>query len=207
MKKLILSAVAVMAFGFANAQDVKFGLKGGFNLSNISGDTEGLNFKSKAGFNVGGFAEIKLSDEFAIQPEILYSTQGAKVKNQEVELPSGTYTTDVNFNLSYINIPVMFKYYVAEQFNIQAGPQIGFLTSAKMKAKVDGFNGSSETDAKEFFESLDFGLNLGAGYDFTDHFSADIRYNLGLANIAKTQDGDDSKLHNGVFSLSVGYKF
>ncbi|WP_431242864.1 porin family protein [Flavobacterium sp. P21] len=208
MKKIILSALAVMAFGLANAQDVKFGVKGGLNLSNFSGDTEGVDLKSKAGFHVGGFAEIKLSDKFAIQPELLYSTQGPKAVNQMGEDENGiTYTGDVCFNLSYINVPVMFKYYVAEKFNIEAGPQIGFLTSAKMKTTIDGFNGSNEMDVKDIFESIDFGLNLGAGYDFTDHFSADIRYNLGLANIAKTEDGDDSKLHNGVFSLSVGYKF
>lgn len=207
MKKLILSAVAIMAFGFANAQDVKFGLKGGLNISNFSGDTEGVDLKSKAGFNVGGFVEIKLSDKFAIQPEILYSTQGPKAVNQEGELNGNTYTGDVCFNLSYINVPVMFKYYVAEKFNIEAGPQIGFLTSAKTKTTIDGFNGSNELDVKDIFESIDFGLNLGAGYDFTNHFSAGLRYNLGLANIAKTEDGDDTKLHNGVFSLSVGYKF
>ncbi|MEN2414851.1 porin family protein [Flavobacterium mesophilum] len=207
MKKIILSAVAVMAFGFANAQEVKYGVKGGLNLSNFSGDTEGVNLKSKAGFNVGGFVEIKLSDKFAIQPELLYSTQGAKADNQQEEIGDVIYTADVCFNLSYINVPVMFKYYVADKFNVEAGPQIGFLTSAKTKTTVEGFSGSNEMDVKDAFESIDFGLNFGAGYDFTDHFNAGLRYNLGLANIAKTDAGDDTKLHNGVFSLSVGYKF
>jgi opacity protein-like surface antigen len=207
MKRIILTVMTVMAFGFANAQDVKFGAKGGLNISNFSGDTDGLDLKSRVGFNVGGFVEIKLSDKLTIQPELLYSTQGAKADNAEVELNNAVYTADVEFNLSYINIPVMFKYYVAEKFNIEAGPQIGFLTSAKTKTSVVGFNGSNEQDVKDIFESIDFGLNLGAGYDFTEHFSAGVRYNLGLSNIAKTEDGDDSKLHNGVFSLSIGYKF
>jgi len=207
MKRVILSAIAVMAFGFANAQEVKFGVKGGLNLSNFSGDTDGLDLKSRTGFHVGGFVEIKLSDKLAIQPELLYSTQGAKADNFEIELEDQFYTSDVKFNLSYINIPVMFKYYVAEKFNIEAGPQIGFLTSAKTETTVQGFNGSNEQDVKDIFESIDFGLNLGAGYDFTEHFSAGARYNLGLANIAKTESGDDSTLNNGVFSLSVGYKF
>lgn len=207
MKKIILSAIAIMAFVFANAQEVKFGVKGGLNISDFSGDTEGIDLKSKAGFNVGGFVEIKLSDKFAIQPELLYSTQGPKAVNQIGEMNGVTYNGDVCFNLSYINVPVMFKYYVAEKFNIEAGPQIGFLTSAKTKTTIDGWDGSNELDVKDIFESIDFGLNLGAGYDFTDHFSAGVRYNLGLANIAKTESGDDSKLHNNVFSLSVGYKF
>jgi hypothetical protein len=50
-------------------------------------------------------------------------------------------------------------------------------------------------------------LNLGAGYDFTEKLSAGLRYNFGLSNIAKTEDGDNIEIKNGVFSLSVGYKF
>lgn len=207
MKKVILSAIAVMAFGMANAQDVKFGLKGGLNVSNFSGDTEGIDFKSRFGFNAGGFVEIKFSEKFALQPEVLYSTQGAKVDNFNLDVDDvGTVNADVAFNLAYINIPVMFKYFAAEKFSLEAGPQIGFLVSAETKTKVDGY-GSSKVDIKDNFESIDFGLNLGAGYDFTENFSAGVRYNLGLANIAKTEEGDDSKLHNGAFSLSVGYKF
>ncbi|OWU88423.1 hypothetical protein APR43_23025 [Flavobacterium sp. NLM] len=207
MKKVILSAIAVMAFGMANAQDVKFGLKGGLNVSNFSGDTEGIDFKSRFGFNAGGFVEIKFSEKFALQPEVLYSTQGAKVDNFNLDVDGiGTVNADVAFNLAYINVPVMFKYFAAEKFSLEAGPQIGFLVSAETKTKVDGY-GSSKVDIKDNFESIDFGLNLGAGYDFTENFSAGVRYNLGLANIAKTEEGDDSKVHNGVFSLSVGYKF
>lgn len=207
MKKIILSAVAVMAFAFANAQEVKYGIKGSVNLSNFSGDTDGLDLQSKVGFNAGGFVEIKLSDKFGIQPEILFSTQGTKAKAEGVEIEGNFYNGEVCFNLSYINVPVMFKYYAVDKLNIEVGPQIGFLTSAKTKTTVDGFNGSNEMDVKDNFESIDFGLNFGAGYDFTDHFSAGLRYNLGLANIAKTEAGDDTKIHNSVFSLSVGYKF
>ncbi|MEZ0129910.1 porin family protein [Flavobacterium sp. LBUM151] len=132
----------------------------------------------------------------------------AKFENIGAEVDSGGfYTGDITFKLSYINVPVMFKYYVAEKFNIEAGPQIGFLTSAKTTTKLDGFSGEHDMDVKDMFESIDFGLNLGAGYNFTEHFSVGARYNLGLSNIAKTESGDNTKLHNSVFSLSVGYKF
>ncbi|WP_264534891.1 porin family protein [Flavobacterium sp. N1736] len=205
MKRIILSAIAIMAFGFTNAQETKFGLKGGLNISNFSGDTEGIDFKSRIGFNIGAFVEIKLSDKFAIQPEVLYSTQGATA-DDFADFETGI-TGDVAFKLNYINIPVMFKYYVAEKFNIEAGPQIGFLTSAKTTTTLNGYSGEHDMDVKDSFESVDFGLNLGAAYDFTEHFSAGLRYNLGLANTAKTEPGDDSKVHNGVFSVNVGYKF
>ena len=210
MKNLFLAAVAVMTFGFVNAQEVKFGVKGSLSLSNFTGDTNGFDWKSKVGFNAGGFVEIKFSEKFALQPEVLYSLQGAKIKEEETYNGDYYYYNDQKFNLSYINIPVMFKYYVIDKLNIEAGPQIGFLVSAKSKFEtIEGFDKySGKEDVKNSFKSVDFGLNFGAGYDFTENISAGVRYNLGMSNIAKTEEGqDDFKVHNNAFSLSVAYKF
>lgn len=200
MKKIILTVAAVCAFGFASAQESKFGIKGGMNLANFSGDVE--DNSTKVGFNVGGFVEIKISEKFSVQPELLFSTQGAQSKYTE-----DTIKFKEELNLSYINIPVMAKFYVADKFSLEAGPQIGFLVSAKAKAEVtDGINSSSEEgDVKDGFKSTDFGFNLGTGYDFTDNLSAGVRYNLGLSNILK--DSGSTKLQNTVFSVSVAYKF
>jgi opacity protein-like surface antigen len=200
MKKIILSAIAVMTFAFTNAQEIKFGVKGGINLATLTGDVDDIS--SKVGFHVGGFAEFKLSEKFAIQPELLFSTQGAKFKES-----GDDFSSEDKLNLSYINLPVMVKFYVVPKFSVEAGPQIGFLVSAKEKyeVKTDGEKTSSSEDAKDYYKSIDFGVNFGAGYDFTKNISAGLRYNLGLSNIAKY--GDDSKVKNSVFSLSVGYKF
>ncbi len=198
MKKVILTAVAVFAFGFANAQDVKFGVKGGLNIATFSGDVK--DNSSIVGFHVGGFTEIKVSEKFSVQPELLYSTQGSKFERY-----FNSIKTDVQYKLAYLNLPVMAKYYVASKFSLEAGPQIGFLTSAK--AVVTALGATADGDVKEQFKSIDFGVNFGAGYDFTENISAGLRYNLGLSNIAKTPEGNDSKLGNNVFSLSLGYKF
>ncbi|KIA99210.1 hypothetical protein OA93_06155 [Flavobacterium sp. KMS] len=202
MKKITLSIVAVLAFGFANAQEVKFGVKGGINLSTLTGDVEDAS--SKVGFQVGGFAEIKLTEKFSVQPEVLYSLQGAKSEGSEFG-----YTSKSTLNLSYLNIPVMAKYYVAEKFSLEAGPQIGFLLSAKddTKVTVDGESSSEKINVKDDYKSIDFGVNFGAGYDFTENLSAGLRYNLGLSNIAETVEGENYKVKNSVFSLSVAYKF
>lgn len=188
MKKVMLTAVAVMAFGLSNAQDVKFGAKAGLNMSNFGGDVE--NNKMKAGFQVGGFAEIKISEKFAVQPELVFSNLGAKF-----DLDGVTATE----NLNYIAIPVMAKYFVADKFSIEAGPQIGFLMSAKIKAEGES------VDVKDEFNSTDFGLNVGVGYDITENIGVGLRYTAGLSNIAK--DSGDFKANNSNIALSVGYKF
>lgn len=201
MKKNMLTAVAVIVFAFSNAQQTKFGVKGGINLATIAGDIE--NTSSKVGFHVGGFAEFKLSDKFSIQPEVLYSTQGTKEKGNDYGSSGEVSEIELNYKFAYLNIPILAKYYVAEKFSLEAGPQIGFVVSAKGEYTQAGR--SEEGDIKKDYETIDFGLDFGAGYDFTENISVGLRYNLGLTNLLKY--ADDSKMHNSVFSLSVGYKF
>lgn len=201
MKRFILSVIAIMAFIITNAQDVKYGIKGGLNVSNFSNSDEDLT--SKTGLNIGGFAEIKIWDDFFIQPELLYSGQGAIVENVHTE----GHTGDIRFNLAYINVPVMFKYQIFQNFSIGAGPQIGFLASAKSKTKIDGFDRSYKMDVKDFFKPIDFGFNFGASCDFTENVSFEARYNFGRANIAKGEGWDNTKIYNGVLSCTLAYKF
>jgi hypothetical protein len=207
MKKIIVSVVALLVFSFTNAQKATFGIKGGLNVANqsYSGDAS-PSPTSLIGVNIGAFVDFKIADKLYFQPEVLYSTQGSKF-NLTVPNPNDGiyYATENTFKLSYINIPVMLKYYAAEKFSLEAGPQIGFLVDSKLQVNVLGQSVLQEAD--DVFETLDFGFNLGAGYDITKKFSAGVRYNIGLANIAKTEPGDNSKIKNNVFSISLGYKF
>lgn len=192
MKRIILAAIAVMAFGFTNAQQTRFGVKGGLNISTlVGGDVEDT--KSLVGFHVGGFAEIKIFDKFFIQPELLYSAQGTKV--------DGPLGADADLKLNYLNIPVLAKYYIVDKFSVEAGPQLGILLSAK----ADG------TDFKDYTRSVDFGFNIGAGYNFTDNLSVGLRYTIGLSpitdkDIDNTEDYYDSA-KNSNLALSLAYKF
>lgn len=190
MKKIILSAIAIMAFAFSNAQETRFGVKGGLNISTLTGDVS--DNKSLIGFHVGGFAEIKVIERLAIQPELLYSTQGSKFKYGAPDV-----------KMDYINIPVLAKFYITKQFTVEAGPQIGFLVSAKQRG-YDNF--------KDDLKSVDLGFNFGAGYNFTDNLSAGIRYTVGISNIDDTEfdnveDYYDYSIRNGNLALSLAYKF
>lgn len=174
MKKIILSAIAVMAFGFANAQDIKFGVKGGLSNTNFGGDVEGTD--AKTSFYIGGLVDFSVSEKFHIQPELLYSNEGA----------------DDDLGVSYLRLPVMAKYYVAEGFSLQAGPELAF--------KI----GTEEDEVDEAIKSLDFGLGFGAGYELTNGLFFDARYNLGLANISEFDGGE---IKNTGFQIGLGYRF
>ena len=190
MKKLmLLAAVAVFGFSNVNAQEVKFGAKAGVNFASIGGDdTDGQ--KSRTSFHVGGVAEIGISDTFAVQPELLYSSVGTKFDEGDGEI-----------KLDYISLPIMAKYKVAEGFSLEAGPQIGFLLSAKAEG------GGESVDVKDFVKGLDLGVGVGAGYTLDSGLNFAARYSLGLSNINDGEGSDDFKNQNNVFQISVGYFF
>lgn len=202
MKKLVLAAVAVLAIGnsaFAQ-QEVKFGPKAGVNFSSLSGNDDANSLTS---FHVGAVAEIKFNEKFSIQPEVLYSAQGNKY---ETSSSLGSYKATQN--LDYINIPIMAKYYVAEGFSIEAGPQVGFLTKAQLKQEgnlAGVVNGESTTDNKANYNSLDYGVNFGLAYDLPTGLFFNARYNLGLVDVIKDNNGDAIK--NNVIQVGLGYKF
>jgi len=189
MKKVLLVTVAtVLGLANLNAQEIKFGAKAGLNFSTISGDnTRELDIGITTDFNFGVLAEIPISEKFSFQPELMYSGQGYAGKG------SGEIVV-----LNYLNIPLMGKYYLTKGFSLEAGPQIGFLLSAKDK--------DADTDVKGAFNTVDFGVNFGVGYKFDNGLNFGARYNLGLSDINNV-DGSSNKNKNGVFQLSVGYFF
>ena len=188
MKKIILSFLFVAGFAAANAQQVMFGLKAGLNVSTFSGsDNNGA--KSIAGFHAGGLVNIPVSGGFSVQPELLYSGQGAKAS-------SDGYT--ITQTLNYLNIPVLAKYTFTGGFSVETGPQIGFLLSAK--GKVNGVS----ADNKELFKSSDFAWGFGVEYTSSANIGGSIRYTYGLNKIEKTDPG---KVYNSVFQIGIHYMF
>lgn len=199
MKKLVLSTVllfiGVLSF---QAQNIKIGPKAGVNLATLDGDIDDA--KIKTGFHIGAMAEIGLSDKFAIQPELLYSTQGTTQEYSSLD-----FDVKNTWKLDYLNLPIIGKYYVAEGFSVELGPQVGFLLHSKIKAEAGGE--SEEDDIKEYLKNVDFGLNAGLGYRLGNGISFGARYNLGLSNINDSENADDHKLKHGVIQISIGYFF
>ncbi|MDO7171824.1 porin family protein [Mariniflexile sp. AS56] len=184
MKKVLLVvAIAVLGLANVNAQEIKFGAKGGLNFATISGDnTEAT--EPVTAFNFGLVAEIPINEKFSFQPELMYSGQGY------------SFDSDALVALNYLNMPLMGKYYVTKGLSVEAGPQIGFLLSAE----------KDNTDLKDSFNTLDFGVNFGLAYKLDNGLNFGARYNLGLSDINNI-DGFTDKNKNGVLQLSVGYFF
>ena len=194
--KRVLVLIAVMAFmSSLSFAQLKYGVKVGGNISKVRITEGGMkySFDSKVGLLAGGFARYALSDLVAIQPELLFIQYGHHV-NRDIE---GEPVNETLY-LNYLALPVMVKYYLGD-FNLQAGPQLGFLINAKTTS-----NGESE-DTIDDWRSMDLILNLGLGYELEMGLGFDVRYGFSLSNIAENL-GDDTAKNNG-FQISASYAF
>lgn len=196
IKKVWIACVAIAIVGTVNAQDialveaanakdVKIGVKLGVNIASLNGSNAN-NLDSRAGLIIGVAAEIPFTEKFSIQPELLYSEQGAQQKDNFM------------YELNYVLLPIMAKYYIGKGFSVEAGPQFSFLLKDELASLEQ--NNSSEVNTAA--ENFDLGLNLGLGYQFKSGIFFQTRYNLGL--VAVTEDPD---IKNGVFQMTLGFQF
>ena len=186
MKKTFF-ALTLIAFcaGGALAQGISGGLKAGVNFSNqiYSGGGFSASADARTGFHAGGYLNLGFTENFSLQPELIYNSLGSKLG-------------DTDFKTDYVSIPVMLKYNPAAIFNIHAGPQFGFLMSAK----------SGDEDAKEGLKGMDLGIGIGIGADLPMGLGVTARYVLGLSNIGDDEAMGDVTVKNTAVQISLSYK-
>ncbi len=238
MKKLFLGmAVAAGSLMFAQEveiisvqpmnvkEPVRFGIKGAATATQFS--EQQLNAKNqKLGFNAGVFVNVPLSKKFALQPEVLYNQMGAKSVVSDTEVTTGSTTVrtknDFTTSLNYISVPVMLQMKPADNFYIEAGPEVSYFVDGKNKGEqtvatttsgttVTQTQSSSETINKDDIKKFNLGFGLGLGYYFTPNLGINARYVNSLTHIANNSDAvNDAQKNvntNRGFQLGLNYKF
>lgn len=188
----LLFVSGLLLAGFAvHAQDIRWGVKAGANFSNINAENTDADWGSRTGFHGGLLAHIHLNKTWAIQPEVVYSMQGAKstVAGEETQ----------TINLNYLNVPVLVQYMFNNGFRLQTGPQVGFLMNAN--SKIGTGDHVTNTD---LYNKTDFSWAFGAGYLSNIGLGVDARYNLGLTDTYKP---GGLKETNSVFQVGLFYMF
>lgn len=204
MKKTMIALVCMlMAAGTAMAQKtITFGPKVGINYTHQWG--ENINDESALNYQAGVFMEYRLNNKFAIAPEVVFATHKRPKWEWHDSWLSEEPTRDVTTTsqVNYINIPVMFKYYATPSLSIDLGPQFGFKVYGKSTDKWKNSSGNWKEKHDIGVRSLDFGLGLGATYNFNEKVFVQVRYTLGLVPL---YHGTNAR--NGNAQLSVGYRF
>lgn len=185
MKKLLVLPLMIWGMGLC-AQQFQLGLKGGLNISNFANASfNNVDQKALLGFHGGAFMSLYFGEHFAIQPEAVFSSQGAKLKRAGQE---------DNFRLHYLNVPVLLKYRFNGGFYLEAGPQFGFLLSESVP----------ENSVESFAKNLDLAFDAGLGYHSPAGFGVGGRYIAGMSKVGNFDEGDlNPDFRNGVIQLFV----
>ena len=210
-KKFLTSAfLLLLSIGFISAQDQEnlshFGIKAGVNLANLY-TSDAKSSDMLVGFNAGFFDKMAVSNSFAIQPELYVTTKGASVNYNNL-LTNGS----AKFNLTYIELPIVFIANVTDLLNVQFGPYVAYLVDGKVKngSNIGLFNFENNINIDNY-NRIDAGLLVGAGLDF-GALSLGARFNLGLTKVGKNQSILGATYNvpnatNGVINLYLGIAF
>ncbi len=184
MKKIVVF-LSCFILGNLMAQSIKFGVKAGLNLANLTNiENSGI----KKGFHLGGVSEFEVNDRFYVQPELLFSVHGTKIIDND--------NKDNSIRLVYVTIPFMMKYYIKGGLCAEAGPYVSFNLSS-----YQGRNDYAK-DISEDIAGLDYGIGLGLNYMLSNTLNFGLRYNLGISQVFVD---NDKSIRNGVFCISVGW--
>ena len=185
MKKglfILLLLVTLNSFG----QSFMFGIKAGANVSNFTdGNFEAVKKKALVGFHGGVFMRFTFLN-FALQPEAMISTQGAKIDSV-----SGSY----DWKITYVNVPIMAQYRFSTGIYLEAGPQFGFKVSEDIPDKT----------LDDFAKGLDLSLAGGIGFRSKKGLGIGGRYTFGISKVGDFQpaNGIDPDFKNGVLQFSI----
>lgn len=189
MKKFFFAGLLLVSAS-CFAQKFQLGIKGGMNISSFTGSNSQYNtsYSALVGWNAGAFVNFMLCDHFAISPELLYSTAGAKITAN-----SSDNTTVINkqdFKLDYVSIPVFAKYQFTGGFFLETGPAVNFnVSSSKFQ----------DESIRDITKKAEFAWGAGLGYHSPLGLGIGARYNFG---ISKVNDNTDVRFSNANFHNS-----
>lgn len=234
MKKINF-ILLLFTFTFSFAQDkLTFGVRAGATLPELSNFIDG-NYKKTTTITptFGAFINLKLTDKFSIQPEVLYANYKFNIKgNTNVNTFAGNTNADFdgNFNTSYATIPIFARYEIFKNLHLEAGPQFNILINDKGNGTAysktyDTLLEFSEKSLNELIKEMnsfgvnritgktskfDYGLTGGLTYDLPiDGFSVSGRYYIGFTDLFKDVDENQGSVSskNAAMNISVAYSF
>lgn len=199
----LIISISMLVCTMSYAQDIKFYVKGGLNISNtkfsvikneISSDRD---YDNRLSFNIGGALDFQIYNQTRLQIELLYSEQG-KVWNIS-SIPE-----KIIFELDEILMPVLLKFRTFDELQVLVGGYLGYVVNAQdvndagVKFKDDGIN------------NFDYGVSFGLQYQFNFGGFIDARYSLGLADLSSVEFPNSSiewVYKNRVVQFGIGYQF
>ena len=163
MKKIVgLILLVVMALIAVPAKSqIKFGIKGGLNISSVHFNKEIVGKDNVTGFNIGPMVEVMAPVMgVGFDAAILYSQKGIGVKSEK------------DIKNDYIDVPVNLKWKFGLPIvkgYLSAGPYVGFRVGGDKFLGYSGI-GRRPVEGKEFQCRFELGRRCGTDQTFTGRF-------------------------------------
>lgn len=223
MKKIIGLALVLTLMGMAPAMAQVWsgvGVHAGGAAALLRGNDVGITDDAtdrNYGFTIGLYKSIPIGAGFAVQPELMYAQKGGALTFDESFDEETTSEVDLAFNVDYLEVPVALTYTIPTQSRyvpmLYAGPYVSLATRRNVTFDAEGM--SLSIDGDEFFKQIDYGAVFGAdlGFRLKQRIATvGVRYDLGIADIAKDDVSDDgevtvgSDVRNDEWSILVGFR-
>ncbi|SHI61320.1 porin family protein [Pseudozobellia thermophila] len=172
-----------------------FGFRAGLNSSKITNTS----LHSKQGIYAGALIDVRFTERYALQPELVYSNQGGRSKGN----------SDNDLRINYITVGVANKVFVDDhhRFHLIFGPSLDFNFDDNFVNLVNDTGTSKAT----FFDLALFG---GLGYEFDSGLIIEGRFKQGLINVDLFNEDFNSEFYdnkgatlNALFQFGLAYKF
>ena len=195
MRNHTIIAVFLLLTSGAQAQFLKFGLKGGANLVKISG----VSFQDgyDLGYYAGVFTEMKLGDKWYLQPEVQFGETSLTYSEDFKDIYENVLDISKlsDMKLQRLSIPITLNYKVANILALSAGPQFSIITDRQRTLLQN---------AGDAFSDGDIGLIAGANF-MLGKFRVNGRYIWGLKDMNNIDGQDPWKAQTA--QLGVGFVF
>lgn len=181
MKKKIFFLLVCSLIAFSSQAQLRFGVKGGVNLTGVSFNDGSFIDKNVTGYQIGPTIEWLIHGNLGFDGAVVYSQKGIKFENGQNTSESKNGYIDIPVNLKYrLGLSENFKPFVA------AGPYVSFRVSGddNFNTIIDGISNQWES------QNFGAGLNFGAGVELFKFLQVGANYGLGLTDNYKASNGD-----------------
>ena len=197
MKKKIIAFLCAMAFlavAIPAQAQLRFGVKGGLNITSVHFDSDMFKSDNVTGFHIGPMIEATMPLlGFGFDAAILYSQKGMESSSSGVKTTMKTSYIDVPVNLKWkFGLPIVKAY-------LAAGPYASFRVGGDKIWNVL----SDQLETKSFGA----GLNFGAGVEVFNHLQVGFNYELGLTDNFSAEKLDLSSNKNRGWTISAAILF
>lgn len=197
MKKKIIAFLCAMAFlavAIPAQAQLRFGVKGGLNITSVHFDSDLLKSDNVTGFHIGPMIEATMPLlGFGFDAALLYSQKGMESSSSGVKTTMKTSYIDVPVNLKWkFGLPIVKAY-------LAAGPYASFRVGGDKIWNVL----SDQLETKSFGA----GLNFGAGVEVFNHLQVGFNYELGLTDNFSAKKLDLSSNKNRGWTISAAILF